>query len=353
LEDAPPIETGDEHVETIRLVALLAWALFAAAALALLALRARGMVSARTFGGLAVALVVVDLFRAGMGWNPAIDVDVARQPDTGALRVLRAAAPERFAGVVPGFGDVPVTPNTAMDRDLYDARGYDFPIERRYSRFWKRYVAANVPYRPLTTLAAVHEPALRALSLLGVSSIVQDPADPQLGAPGLRLAYNRPDARVYANRRALPRVWIASEQRVVEDSERALRAVGDPGWDPRRVAVVEDRVPNLEGGSGGNARLVEYETERVVVDVVSRGHGLLLLSDLFYPGWKARVDGREVDVERADYLLRGVPIADGRHRVEFRYEPLSWRVGWILSLAALLGMVALVAVGLRARRLSW
>jgi Bacterial membrane protein YfhO len=353
LEDAPPIEAGDEHVETIRLVALLAWALFATAALALVAARGRGMLSARVFGGVAVALVVIDLFRAGMGWNPAIDVDVARQPDTGALRALRERGTERFAGIVPGFGDVPVTPNTAMDRDLYDARGYDFPIERRYSRFWKRYVAANAPYRPLTTLAAVHEPALRALSLLGVSSIVQDPADPQLRQPGLRLSYNRPDARVYSNRRALPRVWVASEQRVVGDSERALRAVGDPDWDPRRVAVLEEPVPNLEGGSGGDAWLVEYEPERVVVDVVSRGHGLLVLSDLFYPGWTARVDGREVDVERADYLLRGVPLPDGRHRVEFRYEPLSWRIGWILSLVALLALLALVALataGVRARR---
>jgi uncharacterized membrane protein YfhO len=95
---------------------------------------------------------------------------------------------------------------------------------------------------------------------------------------------------------------------------------------------------------------VRYEPERVAIDATSRGPGLLVLSDLHYPGWKATVDGREVDVKRVDYLLRGVPLADGEHRVEFTYEPLSWRIGWILSIAGLLALAALVAVGVRRRR---
>ena len=46
----------------------------------------------------------------------------------------------------------------------------------------------------------------------------------------------------------------------------------------------------------------------------------------------------------------GVPLDDGEHTVEFRYEPLSWRVGWILSLAGLIGLAALITVGVRGRR---
>ena len=73
--------------------------------------------------------------------------------------------------------------------------------------------------------------------------------------------------------------------------------------------------------------------------VVNRFPGLLVLSDLYYPGWKAQVDGEDVDIERVDYLLRGVPLADGHHTVEFEYAPASWRIGWILSLAGLVGRV--------------
>ncbi len=55
-------------------------------------------------------------------------------------------------------------------------------------------------------------------------------------------------------------------------------------------------------------------------------------------------------MDRVDYLLRGTTLAAGRHRVEFRYEPTSYRVGWIVSLLALAALIATVAVGLRRRR---
>ena len=338
-------ELGQQYIPLMRLTALLAWGVLAAAALALIALRLRGA-GPHTVAALAVLLVVVDLWRAGMGWNPAVDVDEARQPETPALRELQADAPARFAGIFPTTGNPPVTPNTAMDFGLYDPAGYDYPVEDRFQSFWQRYAAANAPLRPITSVTTAHEPALRALSLLGVSRLVQDPEDPLLEERGLTLTYNRPDARIYTNRRALPRAWVVGAQRVVTGDEATLRAVGDPDFDPRRTAIVESSVSGLGAGSGGEAQIVSYEPERVQIEATSRGPGLLVLSDLHYPGWKAEVDGREVDIERVDYLLRGVPLEDGEHTVEFRYEPVSWRVGWILSLA---GLAALAAADHRGR----
>jgi uncharacterized membrane protein YfhO len=95
---------------------------------------------------------------------------------------------------------------------------------------------------------------------------------------------------------------------------------------------------------------VRYAPERVTVEATARRRGLLVLSDLYYPGWKAEVDGREVEIERVNYLMRGVPLAAGNHRVEFRYEPTSWRMGWALSLAGLGALAGLVVAGLRRRR---
>ncbi len=74
---------------------------------------------------------------------------------------------------------------------------------------------------------------------------------------------------------------------------------------------------------------------------------MLVLTDVHYPGWKARVDGRSVPLERVNYLLKGVPLAAGDHSVELRYEPASWRAGWIVSLLGCLILVALTALGLR------
>jgi uncharacterized membrane protein YfhO len=88
----------------------------------------------------------------------------------------------------------------------------------------------------------------------------------------------------------------------------------------------------------------------VTIRARSQRPGLLVLSDNYYPGWKAKVDGEPADVERVDYLFRGVRVPAGASTVEFRYEPLSWRIGWIVSLVSLVGLLAAIVLGMRRRR---
>jgi uncharacterized membrane protein YfhO len=69
---------------------------------------------------------------------------------------------------------------------------------------------------------------------------------------------------------------------------------------------------------------------------------IVVVSQMYYPGWKARVDGQEVEVLEADYALSGFPVSAGTHEVEFRFEPGSFRAGvWItlLSLGMASGLV--------------
>jgi uncharacterized membrane protein YfhO len=118
------------------------------------------------------------------------------------------------------------------------------------------------------------------------------------------------------------------------------------------VAITEKRLPDLPdaGSATGTARIATYEPERVVVRATSSARGLLVLDDNWFPGWKAKVDGRPAPIERVDYLFRGVPIGPGAHTVEFTYEPVSWRIGWVTSLLALALLGAVTLVGLRRRR---
>jgi uncharacterized membrane protein YfhO len=66
---------------------------------------------------------------------------------------------------------------------------------------------------------------------------------------------------------------------------------------------------------------------------------MLVVSDAWDPGWKATVDGHNADVQRVDYVMRGVTVGPGTHRVEFRYRPWSFTAGWIVSLAALVALL--------------
>jgi hypothetical protein len=348
---------GPDRDATLALGALLEWLLPAGAALALLALRLRTRrpLPAATFAALALALVAADLLRTGLGVNPVITRTEAVQPATPAIDYLRSRRPARFVGVTSRFLH-PLPPNLAMRYGLYDARGYDVPVDLRFGNFWATNVHELVPgVQILMPGGRPSARAMRALSLLGVADVLQDPADPPLRMPGLRLAYRGADARVYANERALPRTFLVDRQRVVSGWRAALDAVSAPGFRPRREAVAERAIPGLPaaprpGAPPGSARLAEYGGDRALVRTRARRRSLLVLSDTWARGWKAEVDGTPAEVHRVDYLLRGVMVPAGSHRVEFRYEPASWLWGRLVSLAALLALGAAVAIGLLRRR---
>jgi len=345
---ASPGPDGD----AIRMASLLEWLLPAALAVVLVWLRVTGRMGIGWFTALALALVVLDLFKAGMGYNPAIRERDAVQPVTPAIEYLQSRRPNRFAGLHPEAPitlAVPIPPNVAMRYHLYDARGYDFPNERRYAELWRRVIAEspNCNYAFCPESAGRTPRALRGLALLGVTDLLQNRGDKPL--KDLQVAYAGSDARVYRNPEALPRAFLVSGQRVVDGADAARDAVTDPAFPARTTAVVERPVGGLQGGSGsaGSARIAHYGEESVDVDVRARRGSMLVLTDSWFPGWKATVDGRDVPIERVDYLIRGVPVPAGAHRVEFRYEPASWRAGWIVSLLALIAIVATALVGRR------
>jgi hypothetical protein len=362
-------------VDAIRMSALIMWLTLAGAGLLLIFLRLRGRLTPVPFMALGVLLVCIDLFRAGMGFNPAIDRDHAELRPTGAIEYLQRQRPARFASTE----EIPQN-ILGFEFGLYDASGYDLPVLERYDRLWRgdvapeaKSVAAGIENTALE-LRNVTPGALRVLGRLGVTDLLRAkyvqavPPDqglkpvPPLTTPGLEQVYDGPDARVYRVDGALPRAFVVGAQRVVEDDEAARRAFVSPGFDPLREAITEERIAGVprrsqsSRGSGGarpglsSARILSYEPERVVVRARSDGSGLLVLGDNWSPGWKAEVDGRAASIERVDYLYRGVRLGPGQHRVEFSYEPLSWRIGWIASLVSLVALALVVLVAWRRRR---
>jgi hypothetical protein len=349
---------ADPHrvADVVRLASVLEWIVFAACAVVLVALRVRGRLGVTAFVALGLALVVADLFKAGMGYTPAIPVNEARPPVTSAIRFLETRRPERFTGLVPTAPitlALPFAPNLAMSYGAYDARGNVTPTEERYFLMFRDVIGARSDcYFLFCTQTATARPrALRALGVLGVAYLLQNRQDRPL--PGLRVAYAGPDARIYRNPQTLPRAFLVDRQAQVPNADAALAVVTDARFPVRTTAVTESPIPGVPRASGapprptGRARIRTYEPERVVIDTDGARRSILVLTDSWYPGWKATVDGKDATVHRVDYLVRGVAVPAGRHRIEFRYEPLSWRVGWIVSLLAGVLIVLAAVVGRR------
>lgn len=153
------------------------------------------------------------------------------------------------------------------------------------------------------------------------------------------------DVKIYENLDVRPRAVFVSQAIFVPDDETALAAMRDPEFDPTAAAVFVDAgaldgsmpnlaEPGLEQIEGAKVELLLYEPEHVVAEVSAPTDGRLLLSDAWYPGWEARVDGEPVAIERANILFRAVAVPQGDHRIEWLYRPASYRVGKAISLCA-------------------
>jgi len=103
--------------------------------------------------------------------------------------------------------------------------------------------------------------------------------------------------------------------------------------------VLEEKVDVGKEQGGNRKALIKNFVDRqdeLSVEVETETPGFLVLLDTYYPGWKARVDGEEEKIYRADYAFRAVPIKAGKHAVEFAYEPTHWKMGFLISAVSLL-----------------
>ncbi len=163
---------------------------------------------------------------------------------------------------------------------------------------------------------------------------------------------------IYENPRAFPRAWMVHEVRQAEDGEE-LRQLNDYEVDGRAVAFVDGELPGVTAPADGVAddavTITRYEPEEIALTARSDGAGLLVLSEVYTTGWRATVDGVEIDVLETNHALRGVPVPAGEHEVVLRYEPMTLTIGlWSTGLAgaAMLGVWGWALIGWRRSGIS-
>ena len=145
---------------------------------------------------------------------------------------------------------------------------------------------------------------------------------------------------------SLPRAFVTYNVSSAPPTRELLSRMSDPKFDPLVQSFVES-AEDLELPSsplkGAPATIVRDQAHVVEVEANLEVDGFLILADSFYPGWKATVDGRPVDILPANHLFRGTPVPAGSHRIRFEYAPESYRLGKLLTLGGavffLLGIV--------------
>jgi hypothetical protein len=189
------------------------------------------------------------------------------------------------------------------------------------------------------------------LAMLNVKYIIV----PDYLTPGelMRLAYDG-SRKVYEFRAPLPRAFLADSAVVVQSPQAVLDSIASAGFDPSRTALVLEPVPSATStAQGSTARIVSFGLNEVDLEAQIAAPCFLVLSELYYPDWKAEVDGARVNIYRTDFLLRGLPLGSGAPKIRFFYESRSLRTGMFLSAGAsvvILGCLVPSAVRLVRRR---
>jgi hypothetical protein len=180
-------------------------------------------------------------------------------------------------------------------------------------------------------------PDLRMLGLLNARYLAT--AFP-LKVPGLNLMWQETNSWIYANERALPRAFVVHQAEAVTHEEAWDRV---DTVDLAHVALVEGGQPLTGPYESTPARLSEQTPNRLVVKTDLDTPGLLVLSEIWYPGWRARDNGAKTAILRTDVLLRGVYLDAGSHTVELDYQPWTIQIGLAISSSVALVLLALGA----------
>ena len=279
------------------------------------------------------------------------------QPD-GAARFLqqrRADSPSRYLGYAPQVGGraLPYTTrfldpgtaalevnNRALSLGLQDVQGYDASHLGRYDAYVAALNGHSQNYHDAEVFReGLNSPLFDLLNVRYVLVPVQgdhDPADASALERFPMAVYEDGQVKILENPSALPRAWIVHAATQVGTGD-ALALIATGQIDTRRTALLEEAPPPLAtpaDPSGDQARMTNDDTDHLALRTSTDAPGLLVLSEVYYPGWHAYVDGRPVPQYVADHVLRAVPVPPGEHAVELRFESATLAAGSFISAMA-------------------
>jgi hypothetical protein len=160
--------------------------------------------------------------------------------------------------------------------------------------------------------------------------------------------YEDDKTKVLENQHTLPRAWIVHSAQQVGSQKEALDLLSSGEVNPKETALLEEepsqQMSQPDDASAERAEVTDYQANQVQVKTSAGAPGLLMLSEVYYPAWKAYVDGQPAPVHVSDQLLRSVEIPAGEHTVELRYESWALGAGVVISLVAYVVLIVLAVV---------
>ncbi len=296
-----------------------------------------------------------DLVRAHRGTSPHIDLEAYFAPSRAAAYLQSDdSEPFRYVGFAPTIPNGLTIPYSHRWMDpqviplevnadpvvlgLEAVQGYNPVHIARYDDWMQAMNGRRQDYHDAEVfLAALDSPLLHMLNtryLIVPHKALGKQDDVRLAKERFPLLLEDQRADLLSNPRVLPRAWVVHEARQ-ERAGRALDLLGDGVVDPRRTVLLERQPPTMAPAADPSADQAEVQVsdpEHLRVRVETTAPGMVVLSEVYYPAWRAYVDGEPAEVYAANHALRAVPVPAGEHIVDLRYESPALRLGIAITL---------------------
>jgi hypothetical protein len=264
---------------------------------------------------------------------PEFDANLFYPPIPELTRLPRTSEPYRVVGL-----RLTLPANQGAMYELEDPRGYTSMTNSRYLHLYPLWCVPQPVW-----FNRVDDPNRPFLSFLNVRYAIGGPAD---AAPaGWREFARGPDCSVFENPRALPRAFAPGRirfHRPPDDPLPEMLSAADFG----SLAWVDDATLAGDEIENGHARVSTRRAGTdLLLDVDAEAPAWIVVSQTFWRGWKAEIDGNRAPLRHANLAFLGLRVPAGRHRVVLRYRPASVGLGFLAF-----GVTVLAIAGARSRR---
>jgi hypothetical protein len=232
--------------------------------------------------------------------------------------------------------------------------GYDPLYYSRYGEFMK-YVSSGIKSpgeRSLIIFPKDGKYSKKALDILGIRYVAYRVSDAR--APWAFPYWTYPDGQlkevytdgkytVFNNTNALPKAYAVDSVINGNSDDGILKEIFRDDFHSSQSAVIEssNQIVHSEDKRVGEVEVVSYKNNSVELSTNLYSENLVILNDVLYPGWKVYVDAKESQIERVNYIFRGVIAPSGKHTIKFEYKPDSFKYGLIFAGLGIIGIFGL------------
>lgn len=260
-----------------------------------------------------IVITIIDLFRFSWKFNAFSNKDYL-YPTTKSISFLQ----KNLGNFRIATADARIfPPNFSVVYKIPSVEGYDPLFLNNYAELISSINRNRPDIAPpfgFNRIVRVENLDPKFLSLLGVKYIL---SLTDLRSLGFEQVFEEGQTKIFENNNAVPKIFLAKKLEYAKNKQEAINLIFDDNFDPKRTTIVEN-APSLRINGNGSAKLKSYNNNKVEISTETKSQEFLILSDIFYPSWKAKLEsGGELPIYKTNYIYRGVVVPPGKNTIIF------------------------------------